>query len=156
MSNTRVKDADQPWCVYVHYEGNDPVYIGSGTLHRCMDFAKDKRSEEHYDWFQKQILAKNTSFIKIVFLTHDHEEARYVENRLIPEFKPRYNKTLNKLTFDDILTTQELMARGHSIRSIAPTLDIYHNNLCQLLKLPYVHRDYTVVQESVTHPLVCN
>lgn len=141
MSN-RVKNADQPWCVYAHYDGNDLVYIGSGTLQRAFEFNKDKRSPDHYNWFCIKLLHRATDFIKVIEITDDYEEARFIEGRLIAEFKPKFNKTLNKLTFKDLKETLNKMDNGRSLRKCAKDLGIQHNNLRVLLQLPYCNKEY--------------
>lgn len=138
----RVKNADQPWVVYAHYESDDVVYLGSGQVHRAFQFIK--RSEEHYDWLVDKAVKNLTgNFVSILFVTDDYEEARFIEGRLIAEHKPLFNKTLNKLTFKDLSWSLEQMRQGNSMRSCAREIGIAHNNLNTLLKLPYCSNDYT-------------
>lgn len=149
MATNRVKDADQPWCVYGHYEGNDLVYIGSGTLQRAMDFSKDKRDELHYNWYCTQILSRFTDFVRILEITPDYDEVRFIEGRLIAEYKPRFNKNLNKVTFKDLKETITKMRAGKSLRQCAVDVDIYHNNLRVLLLQPYCENDYSCLEASI-------
>jgi len=140
----RVKNADQPWVVYAHYDESVPVYIGSGQVHRAFQFIK--RSSNHYDWLVEKSLENLTAdFIKIVFVTRDYDEARFVEGRLIAENNLRFNKSLNKVTFSDLKNTMKAMQNGESLRSCASKIGVAHNNLRVLLKLPYCNSHYNIV-----------
>jgi len=142
MSN-RVKNADQTWVVYGHYESDGTlVYLGSGQVHRAFQFLK--RSEDHYEWLIASALKNgNNNFVKILYETRDFAEIRFIEGRLIAEYKPEFNRNLNKITFADLRYTLRKMKQGVSIRSCAKDVGVYHNNLCQLLKLPYCDNDYS-------------
>jgi hypothetical protein len=147
--NNRVKNADQPWVVYGHYENNELVYLGSGQVHRAFQFIK--RSDNHYSWLVETALkALTVDFIKILFVTDDFNEVRFIEGRLIAEYKPRFNKNQNKLTFKDLKEAKIKISKGKSIRSCAEEIGIVHNNLRVLLKLKYCNRDYSYKNESVT------
>lgn len=141
--NKRVKNADQTWVVYGHYDGDKLVYLGSGQVHRAFQFIK--RGSEHYDWLvEKAIITPAVEFIKILFITDDFEEARFIEGRLIAETTTRFNKTLNKVTFADLSYAKKQMGEGKSLRSCASKIGIAHNNLRVLLKLPYCDTDYNI------------
>lgn len=141
--NKRVKNADQPWVVYGHYDGNKLVYIGSGQVHRAFQFIK--RDNEHYKWLiKKAIITPAVEFIKILFVTDDYDEARFIEGRLIAETTTRFNKTLNKVTFADISYAKDQMSKGKSLRSCASEIGIAHNNLRVLLNLPYCDTEYNI------------
>lgn len=143
MSN-RVKNADQPWVVYGHYEGNELMYLGSGQVHRAYQFIK--RDTSHYNWLvEKALENRATDFVKILFVTDDFNEARFVEGRLIAEYNPQFNKNLNKLTFEDLKWSLKEIENGQSLRSCARKIGIAHNNLRVLLALPYCKTDYCVV-----------
>jgi hypothetical protein len=147
MSN-RVKNTDQTWVVYCHYDNKTPVYIGSGQVHRAFQFIK--RSDKHYSWLVENALKNRTAdFIKILFSTNDYEEARFVEGRLIAEYRPEFNKSLNKITFNDLSYVIDSVNQGKSIRSCAKEIGIYHNNLCQLLKLKYCKNNYEKVMVNL-------
>lgn len=143
MSN-RVKNADQKWVVYVHYDDSEVVYLGSGQVHRAFQFIK--RDEEHYDWMVEKSLSNLTAdFCQIVFVTKDYDEARFVESRLIAENSPRFNKQNTKLTFQDLKDCRRKIQDGMSLRSCASEVGIAHNNLRLALKQPYVENEYNIV-----------
>jgi hypothetical protein len=143
MSN-RVKNADQTWVVYVHYDNDDVVYIGSGQVHRAFQFIK--REENHAEWMVEKSLERLTAdFCQIVFQTRDYEEARYVESRLIAEHNPKFNRTQSKLTFQDIKFVQDRMKQGESLRSCARSMGMAHDNLRIALAKPHSKTDYCVV-----------
>jgi len=144
MSN-RVKNADQTWIVYGHYESDGTlVYLGSGQVHRAFQFIK--RSKEHYAWLVASALKNgNNQFVKILFDSDDFAEVRFIEGRLIAQYNPKFNKNLNKITFADLKYTIKQTQKGESIRGCAKDIGVYHNNLCQLLKLPYCENDYSMI-----------
>jgi hypothetical protein len=150
MSN-RVKNFNQLWCVYAHIIENDLVYIGSGTLQRAYDFMPDKRSENHYKWFS-EIVAKNQPFVKIIHTTNLYEEARFIEGRLIAEYKPKFNKNLNKVTFQDLKDAIEKLKNGYSLRKCAREINVAENNLRVLLLSPFREFDVTHIKPL----LICN
>jgi hypothetical protein len=139
MTN-RVKNFNQLWCVYSHSIENDLVYIGSGTLQRSFDFMPDKRSPGHYLWFCENVV-KNNNIVKILYTSKDYEEVRFVEGRLIAEYKPCFNKNLNKITFNDLKEAQDKINTGTSLRQCAKKLQVAHNNLRVLLLSPYCNFD---------------
>lgn len=142
--NKRVKNTDQTWVVYGHYDNNELVYLGSGQVHRAFQFIK--RDAEHYNWLVENSLKYLTvDFIKILFVTDDYEEARFVEGRLIAEHTTRFNKNLNKVTFKDLKQTKQKMDNGQSLRSCASEIGVAHNNLRVLLKLPYCNSNYNIL-----------
>jgi hypothetical protein len=138
----RVKNADQPWVVYAHYDADGVVYIGSGQVHRAFQFTK--RSEEHYDWFVEHATKNLTGdFIKILFVTEERPEALFVEGRLMAEFKPKFNIHMSKVTRKELAQTILWMSDGKSLRSCASSIGIAHDNLRILLKQKYCNNDYT-------------
>jgi len=144
MMCNRVKNTDQTWVVYCHYDDDKVAYIGSGQVHRAFQFIK--RSDTHYKWMVEQSLKNLTAnFSQIVFVTSDYDEARYVESRLIAEHNPTFNKTDTKLTFEDIKTANKKIGEGMSLRGCAKELNISHNNLRIALSKTYSGKDYCVV-----------
>jgi hypothetical protein len=139
MTN-RVKNFNQLWCVYIHIIENDLVYIGSGTLQRAFDFMPDKRSPDHYKWFCDNVINTN-NFVKILYTSNDYEEVRFVEGRLIAEYKPCFNKNLNKITFSDLKQARYKIDTGVSLRQCAKELQVAHNNLRVLLNSQYCNFD---------------
>jgi len=139
----RVKNTDQKWVVYAHYDHEEMVYLGSGQVHRAFQFIK--RDKKHYDWMVEKSLKNLTAnFIRLLFVTDDYEEARFVEGRLIAEHSTRFNKSLNKVTFEDLNYAKEKMSNGKSLRSCASEIGVAHNNLRVLLKLPYCNSVYNI------------
>ena len=136
-------NAEQPWVVYAHYEGETPVYIGSGTVERPAEVKK--RSPEHRKWLGEYLVKhKNASFMKILFVTDSFDEARYIEGRLIAEHKSKFNKNLNKATFSDINEAIAKIKSGTSIRQCARDINMVHNNLRVLLNLPHAGNSYEI------------
>lgn len=137
----RVKDTDQTWVVYCHYEEDQVVYIGSGQVHRAFQFIK--RSEDHCDWMVKQALRYRTAeFARIVFTSDYYDEVRYLESRLIPTHKPKFNKNIGKLTLDDISYARKHIDSGVSLRRTSVLLGISHNNLRTALLPKYARNNY--------------
>lgn len=142
MSN-RVKNTDQAWVVYGHFQNDTLVYLGSGQVHRAFQFIK--REESHEAWMIEQALKNLTAnFSRILFVTDDYDEARFVESRLIADHAPRYNKQNTKLTFADVKYAKKKMSEGVSLRSCARELGIAHDNLRIALKHPCSDKYYDV------------
>lgn len=139
MTN-RVKNTDQTWVVYGHYDNNDLVYIGSGQVHRAWQFIK--RSKEHYDWLVKQGENNNLN-VRVLYKTKVFEDARFLEGRLIAEYNPKFNKNLNKLTLKDVAFVKKSLKQGKSVRWCSKEIGIYHNNICQLMKVPSWNKEFT-------------
>lgn len=74
--------------VYLHYDGDEVVYVGRGTGGRCWDTHGTRRSEKHKNWMLKQL-----PFLKyeIVFTSTDKSETLKVENELTKKYSPRYD-----------------------------------------------------------------
>jgi len=76
--------------IYIHYEGNEPVYVGMGAGGRA--FTSAGRKEGHKEWMTKRLDKGDASFVSFELLGLSKKEATHKEADLIKTLQPRYNQ----------------------------------------------------------------
>ena len=76
--------------VYIHYEDDNPVYIGMGGGGRAFNTAS--RKEEHKLWMLERLDNGDASFVSFEAVGLTKEEASIKEANLIRSLQPRYNR----------------------------------------------------------------
>ena len=76
--------------VYGHYDGDELVYVGKGKNHRAWECGGVKsRIKEHLEWMQSVNLFE---VVKPIALNLTEEEALLLEDSLMRELKPKFNR----------------------------------------------------------------
>lgn len=80
---------------YIHLEGREVVYVGSGKKNR--QFARNYlRSDEHAEWIALMLEKVGQSYSKVIKYFSEESDARYFEKLMIKKYQPKFNKMHTK------------------------------------------------------------
>jgi len=106
--------------VYLHLDGEEVVYVGSGTGGRAWSCkGTDRRNTEHKLWIENKIL-DDRSFVKFKASRITKEEASILERSLIEKLQPKYNHEFTEAWLKEKSEQGHKMAQSHNRKTMTP------------------------------------
>ena len=104
--------------IYIHYDGDEPVYVGMGAGGRA--FTTVGRKGGHKEWMTERLDKGNTSFVSFDSLGLSKNEAVIKEASLIRTLQPRYNRFFTESWKENNRTRGMKGAAATSVSCVTP------------------------------------